>query len=311
MFDNQDIIQLVTGNLSRDAYQHIVDETAALVNRHKWPKGICTSESEGDWWTDDDIKELTHAFIEWGMTKGKFNYLTKIPTNYLGYYFTQILVSYVADRIKLMQEEETGFSFRQCEEIVKAICKSHYEMRCIEGKDMVALSWENAEANKKNINDMLEYLPRYTINNDRKKTKVSIALAIEDVINAAGVLDFNALCKAVYTLVSYNNEKSSKDNDVVNPFMEETSEEYNDIVEKMISDVNDKEANMILDYLFLRNGKVSLSEMEKKYNMPKSTIHHKMDSFRKKIIASYTPENEEDGIAFLKKIAILLDEKAK
>ena len=45
--------------------------------------------------------------------------------------------------------------------------------------------------------------------------------------------------------------------------------------------------------------------------MPKSTIHNKIDEFKKKIFTTYMPDNEDDGIAFLKSLANSLDDLSK
>jgi len=71
------------------------------------------------------------------------------------------------------------------------------------------------------------------------------------------------------------------------------------------------DAKLISEYLFQTKGEISLSALAEKYSLPKSTAHHKTEQFKKKVSQNYIPENEEDGIVFLKKLSAALDELAK
>jgi DNA-binding IclR family transcriptional regulator len=64
---------------------------------------------------------------------------------------------------------------------------------------------------------------------------------------------------------------------------------------------------MISHFLFRNETEQSLAELADLYNLPKSTFHHKVDSFKKKIASSYTPENEYDGIFLIQNISKALD----
>ena len=66
--------------------------------------------------------------------------------------------------------------------------------------------------------------------------------------------------------------------------------------------------NLISEYLFQSQGVMSLSELAIKYNLAKSSLHHKVENFRKKISRAYTPVNEEDGVIYIQNISITLDE---
>ena len=88
----------------------------------------------------------------------------------------------------------------------------------------------------------------------------------------------------------------------------ETDSDYNESILQIVGEINAADAPIILDYLFQDKGKVSLSEMEEKYKIPRSTIHYKMEAFRLSIGRHFRPESEEDGIKFLKKLASTLDE---
>ena len=83
------------------------------------------------------------------------------------------------------------------------------------------------------------------------------------------------------------------------------------LFKEILQGVSSIEARIYLEYIFQDSGKVSLSELSDKYNMPKSTIHNKIDEFKKKIFTTYMPDNEDDGIAFLKSLANSLDDLSK
>jgi len=71
------------------------------------------------------------------------------------------------------------------------------------------------------------------------------------------------------------------------------------------------DAKLISHFLFQNEKEQSLAELADLYNIPKSTFHHKVDTFKKKIAFSYTPENEQDGILFIQNISKALDEHSK
>ncbi|GHT63004.1 hypothetical protein AGMMS50239_17980 [Bacteroidia bacterium] len=58
-------------------------------------------------------------------------------------------------------------------------------------------------------------------------------------------------------------------------------------------------------------GEVSLSVLAEKHGLAKSTLHHKTESFKKKIIENYIPDTEDDGINFLQNLSAALNELAK
>ena len=86
---------------------------------------------------------------------------------------------------------------------------------------------------------------------------------------------------------------------------------YDSEIKEILHGVSSVEARIYLEYIFQDGGQVSLSELSDRYNIPKSTIHNKINEFKKKIFTTYIPENEDDGIAFLKNLANSLDELSK
>ena len=96
MFKKEYIIELISGRLTQKGYANIVSSVALMARRFNWQKDIVVSESFGTYWNDDDVKELTQQFFEWIITNGKLDYINKVPHEYLSYYFTQMLVSFVS-----------------------------------------------------------------------------------------------------------------------------------------------------------------------------------------------------------------------
>ena len=113
---------------------------------------------------------------------------------------------------------------------------------------------------------------------------------------------FQLLDQSSFSLNDENKETATIQTDEAN---------YTSSITRIIEGVSKVEAHIYLDYIFQDSGKVSLSDLASKYNMPKSTLHKKIEDFKKKIYSSYIPENEEDGILFLQYLANKLDEIAK
>lgn len=308
MFENQYIIEILSGKLSYTGYRSIVETVAGMARLHQWPVNICTGY-QGETWTAEMAKELTHAFFEWMIVKDKLKYLYKIPESYLGYYFTQMLVSFVADRIKCIQEE-TGLSYRKCAELVKGVCKRDYETLLVEGKEYVSANGQNVERCAYDKEKILEYLPKYHVGNEAGKLKASVSMAVEDVLNmVGGAVAVDDMCDMVFDMIVYVEDDNR--HEPVPPASDTiVDSDYHGIVRMALNGVDSTLAKMILDYLFQQNGVMSLTDMENKYHVPKSTIHYKMEKARNKIAQAYVPDNEQDGINYLKNIAERLDEIA-
>ena len=86
---------------------------------------------------------------------------------------------------------------------------------------------------------------------------------------------------------------------------------YDSAIAKILEAINSTDAHIFLNYVFGDEQKMSLSEIAVKYNVPKSSIHKKIEDFKNKIFKVYIPENEDDGICFLQNLAQSLDDLAK
>ena len=309
MFNDKDIIELLSGSLSEESYNNILATIGGMVNKYKWPRTIIVSNKQSERWEDDDIKELAHSYFEWLISNDKLKYIVKIPRNYIGYYFAQMLVSFVSDRIKI-EQSKSGLSFRQCKEIVYDICQEDFIINEINNEQYVCLDETSSFNLAKGIDDLSKYLPKHPIDPVKNNAKSMIRLAVEDVVNTInGSIPISKLYEIVYMLCSIETKSTDVESVQINDD-ELNGSKYEDTIQQIVGEMNTDDASMILDYLFQDNGKTSLSKMEEKYNIPRSTIHYKMEMFRQSIGRHFKPDSEEDGIRFLKKLATVLDEIA-
>jgi len=313
MFKTEYIRELTIGLLSNDGYKHFISIVSGYVRKYNWPKSIIVrSETNvSKYWSIDEIKELTHQFFEWSLSKGKFDYLNKIPENYLSYYFSQILISFIANRIKEEQRKE-GLSFEKCRELVISICKESYLNNSIEGKEYIFNHSFTKDELKPidEIENALSYLSKIPIKESVKHFRPLVNLAIEDIFNSIETpISLKYLIETVFSLFDQKSFNLSQKNEefFVIEGIEKTSVKYDKIIQKIISGLKKDDAKMILNFLFHNEGEQSLAELADKYNIPKSTLHNKVDSFKKKIHFAYTPENEQDGVFFIQNLSAALD----
>ncbi len=317
MFKTEYIYEILSGQLSNEGYKHFISVVSNFVRKYNWPKSIIVSSETNatKFWSADEIKELTHQFFEWSLAKGKFDNLNKIPESYLSYYFSQILISFVANRIKEEQQKE-GLSFEKCRELVISICKEDYINNTIEGKDYVFTNSFSKDDLKplEDIENALTYLSKIPIKVSTKHFKPLVKIAIEDVFNSIETpISLNKLTIAVFSLFDQKsfNILETKEESIAIEEIARTSIKYDKIIQKLLYGLTKIDAKLISHFLFQNEKEQSLAELADLYNIPKSTFHHKVDTFKKKIAFSYTPENEQDGILFIQNISKALDEHSK
>ncbi len=310
MFKEEYILNLLSGQLTKKGYASIVGSVASMVKRYQWQKSIVVSGSKDPEWTEDDIKELTQLFFEWVMLNNKLKYVNRIPIDYLSYYFTQMFVSFISNRIK-EEQQKIGISFQKCQELVKIICDEDYTTAKHLDRLYVVHSSSSTDKWITDLEDSIKYIAHYPIADSTKHFKPIVKLAIEDIlISANGYVLIDILANAVYQLLD---QSAFSDASELITQPQEVIEEniYNDVVKDIINGVSKSEAQIYLKYIFQVSGHVSLSDLASIYNMPKSTIHKKVEDFKNKIFSSYIPENEDDGVSFLQFLAKSLDEISK
>lgn len=308
MFKEEYIIELISGRLTQKGYANIVSSVALMARRFNWQKDIVVSGSFGTCWNDDDVKELTQQFFEWIITNGKLNYIDKVPHEYISYYFTQMLVSFVSNRIKEKQQK-VGISFQKCNALVREIADEYYKPVSYMDKSYVKSNLASGNVWINNLEDAVKYLSHYPITEETKQYKPIVKLAVEEVLIAADAyVSIDSLVNAVYVLLdqssfSVNVDESETGNSC--------DGKYDSAIAKILEGINSTDAHIFLNYVFGDEQKMSLSEIAVKYNVPKSSIHKKIEDFKNKIFKVYIPENEDDGICFLQNLAQSLDDLAK
>ena len=308
MFKEEYIIELISGRLTQKGYANIVSSVALMARRFNWQKDIVVSESFGTYWNDDDVKELTQQFFEWVITNGKLDYIDKVPHEYLSYYFTQMLVSFVSNRIK-EEQQKVGISFQKCNALVREIADEYYKPVSHMDKSYVKSNLASGNVWVNNLEDAVKYLSHYPITEETKQYKSIVKLAVEEVLIAADAyVSIDSLVNAVYGLL----DQSSFSVNVDESETENSSDgKYDSAIAKILEGINSTDAHIFLNYVFGDEQKMSLSEIAFKYNVPKSSIHKKIEDFKNKIFKVYIPENEDDGICFLQNLAQSLDDLAK
>ena len=307
MFKEEYILDLLSGRLTQKGYASIVSSIATMVRRYQWQKSIVVSNNSDSNWSKDDYLELSQQFFEWIISNDKLKYIDKVPYDYLSYYFTQMLVSFVSNRIK-EEQQKNGISFQKCKDLVLTICKEDYVVTSHLGQDYIL---GNDASNDKwiaNLDDVTRYMVHYPITEHTKQFKPIVKLAMEDIlVSADGYVLIDSIADAVFNLLDQTSF-SNIDTESEIGFVYQQDLKYESEIKEILHGVSSVEARIYLEYIFQDGGQVSLSELSDRYNIPKSTIHNKIDEFKKKIFTTYTPENEDDGVAFLKNLANSLDE---
>jgi hypothetical protein len=317
MFNINYIYELISGQLSIDGYKHFINTISHFVRKYNWPKSIIVSDENNTtkYWSTEEIKELTQQFFEWSLSKGKFDNLNKIPESYLSYYFAQILISFIANRIKEEQQKK-GLSFDKCRELVVSICKEDYFVNTIDSNQYVYKDSFSKQDLKpfEDVSDVLNYLSKIPIKDSTKHYRPLVKLAIEDVFSfIESPILLNKLTEAVYNLFDQKEFISLESNEEpYNEFdIEISNKKFDKIIQNIVSGLTQDEARMISHRLFNNEKEQSLTEIADFYSVPKSTLHHKIDAFKKKIARNYTPDNETDGVVFIQNISKALDKLSK
>ena len=310
MFKEEYLLELLSGRLSKEGYASIIGCITSLVKCNHWQKSIIISDSQHSDWRSADIEELAHMYFEWVIANEKLKYLSRIPYEYLSYYFTQMLVSFVADRIKL-EQQKNGVSFQKCQELVKTICDEEYDILVQSGKGYVKSQFATSSHLTEDFEDDVKYLPHIRIDASTKQIKPLIRIAIEDILLSVGCyLSVESLCKATFVLLDQSTIATLQDRFVEqDEFDNETK--YKNAINDILTGVSPEDASIYLDYIFQKSGVISLSEISEKYSIPRSTAHKKIENFKQKIFHSYMPDSESDGVTFLQNLANALDNISK
>lgn len=311
MFKAEYILDLLSGHLTQKGYASIVGSIASMVRHYQWQKSIIVSGNSDTNWCEDDYLELSQLYFEWIISNDKLKYIDKVPFEYLSYYFTQMFISFVANRIK-EEQQKIGISFQKCEELVKTISEETYEVVRISNSIFIS---NVAPASKTIISDLSEitrFLPRYSIKSTTKHYKPLVKMVVDDIMSEVkDLVPINLLCSTVFNLL----DQSEINNSHIGIFNEATEEiiekgKYDSYIKKILEGLTKTDVQVILEYVFDNSNNISLSDLSSKYGIPKSTLSKKINDFKNKIFSTYIPENEADGESFIKKLAYSMDEMA-
>ena len=309
MFKEEYILDLLSGHLTQKGYACIVGSIATMVRRYQWQKNIIVSGNNDTNWCEDDYLELSQLYFEWIISNDKLKYIDKVPFEYLSYYFTQMFISFVANRIK-EEQQKIGISFQKCEELVKTICEENYEVVRINNAIFIS---NVVPASKTTINDLSEitrFLPQYSIKPTTKHYKPLVKMVVDDIMSEVkDMVSINLLCSTVFNLLDQseiNNSFSGIYNEATEEIIDE--KKYDSYIKKILEGLTKTDVQVILEYVFDNSNNISLSELSSKYGIPKSTLSKKINDFKNKIFSTYIPENEVDGESFIKKLAYSMDE---
>ena len=317
MFNIDYIYDLLKSSLTEEGYQHFLSAVAFYVRKYNWPKTIVVSDekSKSKFWTDAEIKELTHQFFEWIIVKDKLKYVKKIPDSYLSYYFSQMLMSFIADKIKEFQFKQ-GLSFEKVKELVREIVDSELIKKDIQSVSYCYSSiFDESQIKTQNeIEERMRYIPKVLINESTKQYRPLVKMIINDIFNSTeSPISLIKLTQYVYSVFDQKAfMQSLTGTESIDPeYVLEENNKHKVAIEDIASGLSKNDAKLIVEYIFQSMGSPSLSELSTKYNIPKSSLHFKMENFKKKIVDSYLPVTQEDGLVFINKLAVFLDEYSK
>ena len=313
-FETNHINDLIAGSLSPTGYKHIIGVISYYVKKNNWPINIVVTNSVTHNWSSPDFEELAHEFFEWVLSKNKLQYVGKIPMEYRSFYFLQLLISFVSEKIAQIQTQ-TGISFKVIRNNTLDILNADF---CkIENTN--SIHWFNSQVSGiapisfDLVQSKIQYLPKVRLISKSTRVKPLIKNVLSQVFDVCEQpIEEGILIKIVYSLFdqSYFHaeeqfEKTSTDNNIY----DHAIQNHNEVINSITKTLSKTECTLILSYLFADH-QPSLEELSAKFNLPKSTIHFKISSFKKKIQANYQPENQEDGEIFMKNIYDALDKIA-
>ena len=304
----QHIIDLSKKELSQEGYKKLISLVRHFINKYNWPKQILdeTDNQNYDWHLEEIIL-FTHQFIAFLFEKNKLKNIDKIPEEYIEYYFHQVIVTYVSSKIQQFQKR-TGISY----ETVKRIVKEILTQSCISTELKEKMYW--AEEEKYNneilpdseIESQVSFLPKIPIHSDTKHFKPLVINAVSDIFSLTETsIEENLLIKMTYSLLD---QSSFLEIDTEDDEQEDFDDEMiNSRIKQIIQKMDSEDIPLLLDYFF-REKSFSLSELAEKNNIPKSTVHYKMNKFKELLQEILVPNNEDEGKYFLKKLHKKLDE---
>jgi len=305
----QYIRDLSKKELSKDGYKKLIALMNHFIYKYRWPKQILDEAEKGySDWKFEEIVLFTHQFVLFLFEKDKLKNINKIPDEYIEYYFHQIIVTYVASKIQQTQKKE-GISFETVKRIVKGLQKVGFNKTELKGKVYWTKSdrFNNKVLPDSEIERQVGFLPKILLGPGIKHFKKHVIKAVDNIFSLTETsFEENLLIKLSFSLfdqtpfikaVDKQSEEFDIDEDAIN-------HSINEIVQK----VELKDLPIIISYFFIGD-QPSLKELAEKHDIPKSTIHYKINGFKELLQGTFNPKNDEEGLLFLKKLHKKLDER--
>jgi len=313
-FNLKYINDLLSGNLSFEGYSHILSVLGYYTKLNKWPVSIVSSKSNFEnKWGREDFEELTQQYFEWLLVKNKLTHIHKVPENYKAYYFLQLLMSFISDKITELQNS-TGVSFSRIKKLSLEVLENGFLKADYRGKVFWFKS-DNTEMAHFSLSDFesgIRNIPSTPINEKTKHLKPHVEKCIKSIFDVYEFpIEEVPLIKAVFKLFDQTqfhksaiiSQSTVVQNEVV------TVNDFNSILKTIALNLSKTDAQIFISYLF-SNEEPSMDLLAVRLKIPKSTIHAKITGFKNKIVTSYTPVNESDGETFMKELYEALDKIA-
>ncbi|MBS1631375.1 MAG: hypothetical protein JST10_02265 [Bacteroidetes bacterium] len=305
---------LLNGKLSLEGYNHILSVVGYYTKINQWPVSVIMPEKNRDSrWEKEDYEELVQQYFEWLLVKGKLNYVHKVPDSYRSYYFLQLLMSFISDKIAEYQKT-TGVSYSAIRKITLEILEERFrkeeraEKKFWSGGDIVTEDTLAAP----DLEECIRSLPKVAITANIKHLKPHVKNCLLSIFEMYQFpIEEETLIKSVYKLfdqsqfhtAQFQSYNSNLDIET------ESNNNYKSQVDSLVLNLSAIDCQIFLSYLFV-NEPPSLDALASKFNLPKSTLHSKIASFKKKIASIYIPVNQDDGVLFLKNVHDVLDKIA-
>lgn len=308
------INDLLNGKLSLEGYNHILSVVGYYTKLNQWPVSIVVPEKNRDSrWEKEDYEELIQQYFEWLLVKGKLNYVHKVPDSYRSYYFLQLLISFISDKISEYQKT-TGVSYNAIKKITLEILEDRF---CKKERD-AKVFWSDGDviledmSVSQDLDECIKSLPRVVITEKIKHLKPHVKNCLLSIFEVYQFpIEQETLIKSVYKLFDqsqYHTTEFHSQNSIVE-FEAESAKNYKVQVDSLVLNLSASDCQIFLSYLFV-NDPPSLDSLASQFNLPKSSLHLKIASFKKKISTTYIPVNQNDGVLFLEKLHDALDKIA-
>jgi hypothetical protein len=305
------INDLIEGNLSVQGYNHILKVIAYYAKKNNWPVYIIGEKSNKRDWDFSEYEELSQQFFEWVFVKNKIRHISKVPNEYRSFYFLQLLVSFISEKISQVQRE-TGISFSNMKKQTLEVLNNHFTK--IEYNN--STFWYNTHmiatpVSFDSIQDKIQYLPKTKVSSSTGRLKPQIRNLINLIFDVCEYpIQEDILMRIVFSLFDQSSfqDRQFESNDVVAESLDKSSI-HALAIKRIVQNLSKDDSKLILSYIFSENPP-SMDELAKKFDLAKSTVHFKISAFKKKIQENYQPENQEDGEKFVEKVYATLDKIA-